>query len=169
MLCFIHTCPSVRHPSLVISRPLQSLPFTPIRLSRAVDTDFCVPTVLNKYSPGKWLTETLFVGNSLSTAHYHDLWSASVIRRPLKSLPDRFWLTMDDGRRMTDQVWMVFYIFYQSDFNWSWRLMTEADDGWFDGQVWMGHYTWSRMLILVDQPILKITNYYSINYYFMVK
>ena len=85
-----HLCSVVRHPSSVISRPLQSLPFTPIRLSRAVDTDFCVPTVLNRYSPGKWLTEALFVGNSLSTAHYHDLWSASVIRRPLKSLPDRF-------------------------------------------------------------------------------
>ena len=105
----------IRHPSSVISRPLQSLPFTPISLFRAVDTDFCVPTVLNRYSPGKWLTEALCVGNSLSTAHYHDLWSASAIRRPLKSLPDRFWLTMG-------------------------RLMTEADDGWFDGQVWMGHY-----------------------------
>ena len=97
-----HLCSVVRHPSSVISRPLQSLPFTPIRLSRAVDTDFCVPTVLNRYSPGKLLTEALFVGNSLSTAHYHDLWSASVIRRALKSLPDRFWLTMDDGRRMTN-------------------------------------------------------------------
>ena len=85
-----HLCSVVRHPSSVISRPLQSLPFTPIRLFRAVDTYFCVPTVLNRYSTGKWLTEGLFVGNSLSTAHYHDLWSASVIRRPLKSLPDRF-------------------------------------------------------------------------------
>ena len=114
-----HLCSVARHPSSVISRPLQSLPFTPIRLSRAVDTDFCVPTVLNRYSPGKWLTEALSVGNSLPTAHYHDLWSASAIRRPLKSLPDRlcvnglsyflserFWLkrTTDDwsGRRM---VW----------------------------------------------------------------
>ena len=81
-----------RRPSSVISRPLQSLPFTPISLFRAVDTDFCVglPTVLNTYSPGKWLTEALFVGNSLSTAHYHALWSASVIRRTLKSPPDRF-------------------------------------------------------------------------------
>ena len=68
-----HLCSVVRHPSSVISRPLQSLPFTPIRLSRAVDTDFCVPTVLNRYSPGKWLTEALFVGNSLSTAHFNDL------------------------------------------------------------------------------------------------
>ena len=75
-----HLCSVVRHPSSVISRPLQSLPFTPISLFRAVDTDFCVPTVLNTYSPGKWLTEALFVGNSLSTVHYHDLWSASVVR-----------------------------------------------------------------------------------------
>ena len=74
-----------RHPSSVISRPLQSLPFTPISLFRAVDTDFCVPTVLNRYSPGKWLTEALCVGNSLSTAHYHDLWSASAIRRHVGS------------------------------------------------------------------------------------
>ena len=66
-----------RRPSSVLSRPLQSLLFTPIPLSRAVDT---VPTVLNRYNPGKWLTEALFVGNSLTTAHYHDLWSASVIR-----------------------------------------------------------------------------------------
>ena len=43
----------IRHPSSVISRPLQSRPFTPISLFRAVDTDFCVPTVLNRYSPGK--------------------------------------------------------------------------------------------------------------------
>ena len=85
-----HLYSVVRHPSSVISRPLQSLPFTPISLFRAVDTDFCVPTVLNRYSPGKWSTEALCVGNSLSTAHYHDLWSASAIRRPLKSLPDRF-------------------------------------------------------------------------------
>ena len=35
-----HLCSAVRDPSSVISRPLQSLPFTPIRLSRAVDTDF---------------------------------------------------------------------------------------------------------------------------------
>ena len=97
-----HLCSVVRHPSSVISRLLQSLSFTPISLFRAMDTDFCVPTVLNRYSPGKWLTEALFVGNSLSSAHYHDLWSASVIRRPLKSLPDRFCLTMDDGRRMAD-------------------------------------------------------------------
>ena len=85
-----HLCSVVRHPSSVISRPLQSLPFTPISPFRAADTDFCVPTVLNTYSPEKWLTDALSVGNSLSTAHYHDLWSTSVIRRPLKSLPDRF-------------------------------------------------------------------------------
>ena len=61
------------------------------------------------------------------------------VRRQSKSLLDRYWLTTDDGRRV---IWMVFLIFYQSDFDWRGRLMTEADDGWFKGQVLllMGHY-----------------------------
>ena len=116
-----HLYSVVRHTSSVISHPFQSLSFTPICFFCAVDTDFCVPTVLNSYSPGKWLTEALFVGNSLSTAHYHDLWSASVIRRPLKSLPNRFWLTMDDGWRTRCEWSFIFSIR---------AILTEADDWW---------------------------------------
>ena len=115
-----HLCSVVRHPSPVI-RPLLSLPFTPIRLFRAVDTDFCVSTVLNRYSPGKWLTEGLLVGSSLSTAHYHDSWFASVIRRPLKTLPGRFWLTMDDGWRTRYEWSFLFFLR---------AILTEADVWW---------------------------------------
>ena len=100
-LSVIYVPLSVIRPQASVVRFRQLL-FTPIRLFQSCGDRFLCTDSFKRYSPGKWLTEGFFVGNSLSTAHYHDLWSASVIRRPLKSLPYRSWLTLDDGRRMTD-------------------------------------------------------------------
>ena len=50
-------------PSSVIRRQSSVVPFSHLHF-RAVGTDFCVLTVLNRYSPGKWLTEGLFLWNS---------------------------------------------------------------------------------------------------------
>ena len=114
-----------RHPSSVISRSLQSLPFTPIRLFRAVDTYFFVPTILNRYSPGKWLREGLFLGDSLSTANYHDLWSASVIRQNRSGTDFNWRRITDDGRGVNGLSYFIserFWLKRTTD-DWSGRRM----------------------------------------------
>ena len=100
-----HLCSVVLHPSSVISSQLQSLIFTPIRRFRALGTDFCVLTVLNRHSPEKCLTEG-FLGNSLSTARY--------LSRLSKSLMTDF------ERRRTSCEWSLLFFLI--------AILTKADD-----------------------------------------
>ena len=133
-LCFIHTCPSsmFRSPlsSSVISRPFQSLSFTPIRLSRAVDTDFCVPTVLSRYSPEKWLTEGLFLGefpihSSLPWFMVRIRHPSSVKIAPGPILTDDGWQTTDDGLGVNNLSYFLSERFWskRTTDDWSGRRM----------------------------------------------
>ena len=118
-----------RRPSFVLSHQssasvTRSLPFTPIRLFSAVDTDFCVPTVLNNFTVRE------------SGWHRHYLWGipypqlitmiygpnpSSVVRKN-RSRTDFDWRWMtDDGWRTRCEWSFIFFIR---------AILTEADDCW---------------------------------------